>query len=430
MPTSKADVAHLLRRAGFGGTPAEIAALTPYDLPQVVDRVLDTTAAPAVTAPAELADPNLAEWEKAVRVMWWWYDRMTTSPTPIVEKMSLFWHGHFCSSVDKVGSAAAMFQQVRLFHTDGLGGFADLCRKVALGPAMLLYLDNAYNVAGSPNENFARELMELFTLGVNQYTQDDVVASARAWTGHGLSSDSTRYVFHRDLHDGGQKTFFGRTRNWNGPEIVDEIVGGQKRRTAARFLATKLWTFLAHPNPDPAVVDAVTADYLAGGYQVKALLRSIFLHPQFWSEQARTGLVRSPTELVVAALKSTGLRAKTAHPEWWAHDMGQALLYPPNVSGWRPNGYWISSSALWARAGFARYLTWQAREKGVLKGSERFTPDAAVQRAFDVFGVDRPSATTRTALVDWVTAERAARGWAEVPNLITLSMLTPDFQLA
>jgi uncharacterized protein (DUF1800 family) len=430
VPTSKADVAHLLRRAGFGGTPAEIAALTPYDRDEVVERVLDTTAAPPVDTPADLTSPDLADWEKAIRVMWWWYDRMATSPTPIVEKMSLFWHGHFCSSIEKVGRAETMFQQVRLFHTDGLGSFPSLCRKVALGPAMLLYLDNAYNVAGSPNENFARELMELFTLGVNQYTQDDVVASARAWTGHGLSDDLTRYVFHRDRHDGGQKTFFGRTRNWDGPQVVDEIVTGRKKRVAAAFLATKLWTFLAYPGPEPAVVDAVVADYLAGGYEVKRLLRSIFLHPQFWSEQARTGLVRSPTEVIVAALKATGIRAKSAHPEWWAHDMGQALLYPPNVSGWRPNAYWISSTALWARAGFARYLTWQAWEKGVLKGSERHAPADAVQRAFDVFGVDRPSTTTRQALVDWVVAERTAHGWAEVPNLITLSMLTPDFQLA
>ncbi len=167
MPTAKSDVAHLLRRAGFGGTPAEIAALTPYDLPELVDRVLDTSNAPPVDTPPELADPELGDWEQANGIMWWWYDRMATSATPIVEKMSLFWHGHFCSSIEKVGSAEAMFQQIRLFHTDGLGSFKSLAQKMAVGPAMLLYLDNAYNIAGAPNENFARELMELFTLGVN-----------------------------------------------------------------------------------------------------------------------------------------------------------------------------------------------------------------------------------------------------------------------
>lgn len=430
MPTSKADVAHLLRRIGFGGTPAEIAALTPYDRAEVVERVLDTSAAPPVDVPADLGNAALGEWEKGVRVTWWWFDRMATSPTPVVEKMSLFWHGHFCSSLDKVGRADTMYDQVRLFHTDGLGSFPSLCRKVSVTPAMLLYLDNAFNVAGSPNENFARELMELFTLGLNQYTQDDVVAAARAWTGHGVSTDQTRYEFRRDRHDGGQKTFFGRTRNWDGPEIVDEIVTGRKRRTSARFLATKLWSFLAYPNPEPAVIDAVIADYLAGGYEVKRLLRSILLHPAFWSERARNGLVRSPVEVIVAAMKATRIPARSAHPEWWARDMGQAVLYPPDVSGWKPNAYWISSTALWGRSGFARYLTWLAWDKGVLAGSGQRTPAEAVQRAFDTFGIDRPSATTRQALVDWVVAERAARGWAEVPNLITLTQLTPDFQLA
>ncbi len=242
-----------------------------------------------------------------------------------------------------------------------------------------------------------------------------MVASARAWTGHGLSNDSSRYVFHRGLHDGGQKTFFGRTRNWNGPEIIDEIVTGQKKGISARFLATKLWSFFAYPFPDAALVDELIGGYVSGGYDVTALLRAIFLHPQFWSDEARTGLVRSPTEYVVAALKATGLRAKLAHPEWWAHDMGQALLYPPNVSGWRQN---------------ARYITWQAQQRGVLKGSQHHPPAEAVLRAFEVFGIDRPSPTTAAALTDWVIAERTAHGWAEIPNLITLSMLTPDFQLA
>lgn len=431
MPTPAAAVAHLLRRTGFGADPAQVAALAPLDITQIVDRVLDTSKAQPLAMPAIVGNKDAGYWERYVAMVHAWMERMRTSQVPIVEKMTLFWHGHFCSALDKVESHKAMWDQNALFRTKGLGSFVTLTKAVSLDPAMLRYLDNNENVRGAPNENFARELMELFTLGVNQYTQQDVAEAARAWTGHTFDWKTGAYLFRSDRHDHGAKTFFGITKAWNGTEIVDEILLGSKKATAARFLATKLWTFFAYPNPEPAVIDAVVKPYLATpDLQVKALLRAIFLRPEFYSQKAKQGLVRSPVEFLVASMKATGLPCSVAHPEWWMEAMGQELFYPPNVSGWRPNAYWISSSAQWGKSTYAGFIRWKASEAKLLAGTQSLAPVAAVRSALKRFGVDNPSATTVAAMQRYVEGERATSRWAEQPNLIMLCHLTPEFQLA
>ena len=193
VPTPRQDVAHLLRRAGFGGLPAEIDALTPLSLPEVVDSVLDLTHAPGVVLPDLTTTTD--EYTRWVMVNTWWTERMRTTAAPIQERMTLFWHNHFPSSRSKVESVALLVQQNQLFRNLGMGSFRDLTQAVAVDPAMLWYLDNYKNVKGAVNENFARELMELVTLGVNQYTQDDIVASAKAWTGHGFGGSYPNYTY-------------------------------------------------------------------------------------------------------------------------------------------------------------------------------------------------------------------------------------------
>jgi uncharacterized protein (DUF1800 family) len=347
----------------------------------------------------------------------------------LVEKLTLFWHGHFCSSLEKVGHQA-IWNQNQLFRVMGLGSFRDLTQAVAVDPAMLRYLDNDRNTKGSPNENWARESMELFTLGVNQYSQDDVVAGAKAWSGHGLDKDG-RYVFTANRHDFGAKTLFGITKAWNGPEVLDEITLGDKKQTSARFIATKLWSFFAYPNPEPAVIDAVVAPYLASNLSIAALLKAIFLRPEFYGPKAKGALVRSPIEYVVAAMKGTGLGCGIAHPEWWLEGMGQQPFYPPNVSGWRQNGYWISASTQWAKTSCAGFLRWKANEgTSVLAGTQALAAPAAVRRALAQFGVDTPSASTVKAMEAWLRQERTTTKWAERPNLIMLALLSPDAQLA
>ena len=433
MPTSAPDVAFLLRRAGFGATPARITELMPLGRSALVDAVLSTTGEPPIVPPAILADPDQGDYPKWVAFTQWWVDRMATSPAPIVEKMTLFWHNHFVSGRGKVESMAAMYQQNALYRSLALGDFADLTQRMAIDPAMLHYLDNRFNRVGAPNQNFARELMELFTIGVGHYTEADVDASARAWTGHRTSNTTGAYEFFAPWHDTGPKTFMGITKNWDGPDVITHLLtNATTKNLTARFVARKLWLFLAGPEPSAGTLTTI-ANAFATRFNTTDVLRAIFMHNDFWTPAVRQGLVRTPLEFVVAIMRATGLNGATANPQWWLEAMGQEPLDPPNVSGWKTNGYWISTSTASARAGFARHVSWRARVAGVLAttADSSLTAPQAVQLAFDTFGVDQPSARTRSILEAWVTAQRTAgQGWAVQPNLLTLVPLTPEFQLA
>lgn len=440
MPTPRADVDHLLRRVGFGGLSHEITALSSLSWGEIVDQVTD----PGPTPPLGVL-PNLdptrdwgARWLDMVR---YWLDRCRTSPFPLAEKMVLFWHGHLCSALDKVSDHRLMFDQNQLFRSHGLGGLGPLVQAASIQPAMLLYLDNAVNTSFSPNENFGRELKELFLLGVGNYTEDDVRAAARAWTGHGLNEvgDSYVYAFHSAEHDYGTKTFMGVTRNWNGPEIIDHLLTVEPHRTrVARFIAGKLWAFLAYPGPDAGVVEAVATTFRDSNFNITALVRAILLHPEFRSARARNALVRSPIEFVVAAARHSGLPMAEANL-WTLRNMGQQPYDPPNVAGWGRNGYWISAPALWAKQAFASQVRWrlESNENGLLHNSRQLSPEAAVDAALTQFGIESPSVVTRNALVDYVRGVRERDtstygwiGWSERAGLLYLPMLTPEFQLA
>jgi uncharacterized protein (DUF1800 family) len=349
-------------------------------------------------------------------------------PAPLAEKMVVFWHGHFTSSLDKT-DFSNMWDQLVVFRNLGMGGFRDLTRATAITPAMLEYLDNETNVKSAPNENFARELMELFTLGVNQYTQADVAASARAWTGHGLSTDRRSYVFNASRHDTNNKTFMGITKNWDGPEVIDEITLGSKKLVCARFIAEKIWAFFAYPRPEQVVSDALTTAFANSNLDISTLLRTMFLRPEFYSQRARQEHVRSPIEYLVAMMRHTGLDVSKVHPDWYLQSLGQYPLRPPNVAGWGTGRYWISTSTSWARSNLARNTMWNARTAGVLGNSTSLSIATAVQRAFDQFGIDQPSATTRGALESAVYNERYAKSTGESQNLLQLVMLCPEFQV-
>jgi uncharacterized protein (DUF1800 family) len=428
MPTPSGDVAHLLRRAGFGATASEVQALSPLDIRSIVDRVVEAPAPPAIRPLAFSSTER--EYERWVMVTHWWFDRMATSPAPLAEKLTLFWHGHLCSAIDKVDKMTRMWNQHLLFREKGAGRVDDLIQSVAIDPAMLRYLDNDQNVVGSPNENFARELMELFTLGVNEYTQDDVVAAARAWTGHGRDRETGDYVYRPNKHDNGAKTFFGQTKAWTGPEIVTEILRGKKKDIAARFLVTKLWSFFAYPSPDRAIVDALVRTFQANDLQIKPVVKAIFLRPEFYSTKAKRGLVRSPIEYMAAVMKGAELPAADAHPEWFCRGMGQVPFSPPNVSGWRQNGYWISASAQWSKASFANYIRWKVNERPLLQDLRSMSPEDSVKTVLRQFGVDNAGPQTKAALVRYVQRERTTDRWAERPNLLFLVMMCPEMQLA
>jgi uncharacterized protein (DUF1800 family) len=390
--------------------------------------------------PAYLSDDNVGDWQKEFNLQAWWLDRMATTSTPLQEKLAMFWHGHFATANRKVGDMLLMYRQNSLFRQLAAGNFRTLVHQMSLQPAMLIWLDNDPNVVGSPNENFARELMELFTLGVNQYTQADVAAAARAWTGHNtLDADRRQYHFYPSRHDGGTKPFMGVTRNWDGPDIIDYILteNDQKKTVAARFIAAKMWSFFAYPNPEPVVLDALTAAFHDADLDIAALVRAIFLHPQFMSTKAKQGLVRSPVEWIAACLRCTGMTADDTNPQWWMESMGQELFEPPSVAGWDQNAYWLGTANVWARANWSRYITWKAQGEGLLDtalgATAAMTVADAVDAAFTYFQVQGPSPQTRSRLELWLARQRSdTNAWTHFGfiNLFTLMMLSPDMAVA
>lgn len=426
MPTPYSDVAHLLRRAGFGGLPNEISALAQYDLPEVVDRILDVSAAPPVVMPPVIADSS-ADWNTRYNAFTYlWLDRMATTPSPLAEKMTLFWHGHFTSSLDKT-DFVNMWDQIQIFRTMGLGSFRDLAQAVAISPAMLLWLDNWLNVANGPNENFARELMELFTMGIGNYTEADVKAAARAWSGHGLVNNSRPYQFSAFKHDSGPKTFLGVTKEWNGPDIIDEIVLGSKRLVTARYIAKKIWTYFAYPNPADSLLDDLAASFIGSDMSISALLRAMFMRPEFYSDLARYNHMRDPSEYFVAVMRYSGVRCADLHPEWYVEKMGQKLLYPPNVAGWKTGAAWVYTQGMWKHMHLANDAAYLMKKAGVLSDSKSLSVATLVQRTFDLLGIDRPSLATRSAIESTITEDRVAKGWSEIPIALTMGMSCPEF---
>ena len=422
------DIIHLLRRTEFSARPSRVAALTAMTLEDAVDDVLDFSqniAKPPLPGMNVHDIPN--RWQQRPFLHHWWIDGMATQPRPFQEKLTLFWHGHFTTEWAQSERNDLLMRQNQLYRDLALGNFRTLTQLMAIEPAMIRYLSNANNVKAAPNENFARELMELFTLGVGNYTEDDVRASARAWTGHnddGASGNS--YVFRPNQHDNGLKTFFGTTRNWDGPEIIDEILRDNtiKQRTAAQFIATKLWRFLAHQQPDSALIDQLAAVFVTADMELRPLVRAMLLRPEFYSATAKQGMVRSPVEWAVAVLTHTGLTSAATWLFEWSIQMGQRVFDPPNAAGWKHNDYYLSTAALSARASWAQGVVSRLRLGG---GFDHLAPMAdgdAVDLVADYFGVAPLAVATRQVLIDTYRTEKTAAGGGMARAISTLLLMT------
>jgi uncharacterized protein (DUF1800 family) len=359
---------------------------------------------------------------------------MVDSPKPMQEKMTWFWHGHFCTSWDKVDSARLMTAQNKLFRDQAFGNFRTLTQAMSIQPAMLYYLDNVDNVKTSPNQNFARELMELFTLGVGNYTEDDVTAAARAWTGHGVNPDTDDYRFEPGDHDTESKTFMGVARNWDGPDVIDFLLSENTttKLVACKFLTKKLWEYFAYTNPAQALVDELAQVLFDNDMAVLPWLRALLLRDEFYSATAQQGKVRSPVEYVVTLMYYSQFRGDTLNPQWHVDGMGQVPFAPPNVAGWKHNAYWTNSSLFGARAEFARSVTWRLRQNNANAIAKDKTPDETVTALAAMFGLDL-STVTREALLDYIAVQRVNEpwiGWWESTNLLTMAMLTPEMHMA
>ena len=433
-PLTSSDAAHLLRRVAFGGTTGEINALVGLSRSDAVDHVLDVSGAPSIV-PLPTFHPGQL-YAEYVDVVTWWLNRMVTSSTPLQEKLTLFWHGHFATGSNKVGSMVPMFGQNLTLRSGALANFGDLCQAIAIDPAMLEYLDNARNVSGVVNENFAREMMELFTLGVGNYSQADVVAVARAWTGHNNRGSTSSgydfsYVYDATRHDGGSKTLFGITRNWNGPDTIDEIVNGSKRAVCARFIARKMFQFFAYGGPSDAVVQTHADAFVSANMSVRALVRSILLSDEFWAPSSRYARVKSPTEFVVDVLRRTQIPVVSSGlAEWALAPMGQALFDPPNVAGWGQDDYFLSTSMAWARGAWLLNMRWEASKRGFLAGLETRSASDAVQTIFDALGIIEPTPATRMRLEAWFARAVQQDVWGVAFNALVMGAMSTEFQLA
>lgn len=372
-----AQARHLLARAGFGGTPEEIAKLQALGLRGAVDFLVDFQQQPEVDLPFQPDRPSreqVAELLKASpeqkrkltqqrrqqdltqlrELREWWIKRMLQTERPLEEKLTLFWHGHFATEHRTVRNSTAMYLQNQQLREHAAGNFGVLLHAIVHDAAMLRYLDNNRNVKGKPNENLAREIMELFALGEGHYTEQDIKEGARALTGYSFEQPSGKFRFNRSAHDTGEKTIFGQPGDYDGDEFVDLIL---KQPAAAPFIARKLFVFFVHDNPDDATIDRLARAFRESNYELAPLLKTMFLSREFYSQRAMGTQIKSPVQLIVGTLRTLGLRDLEAPALTLAtRTMGQDLFDPPNVKGWDGGAAWINTNTLFARDNFAAML--------------------------------------------------------------------------
>ena len=500
-PTSQAylDTAHLLRRAAFGGTPAQIQQASEHGIAATVQGLVNYEATPdainddAVIEKLKTALPEAARALTQLRlptrlVQVWWLYRMLATPRPLQEKMVLFWHNHFTSK-DGDGQGLPMLVQNQLFRRNALGNFRTLALAVSKDPEMLRYLNGNQNYKAHPNENYARELMELFTCGrvgpdgKPNYTEDDIKASARAFSGWNLRAQ--QFYYNPGQHDDTPKTFMGRTGNFNGDDIVDILVA---LPATAYYVCHKLFRYFAYDDPEPAVMKTLTDTYYNSGYEIRPIVEQILTSNAFFSAKARGAVIKSPADYVVGSIRMLGLAPAFApDPQYLfgedpngqptslpdsrpfrayagkrgglgspvgrlvflanqIRNMGQDLLGPPTVKGWDGGEMWINTDTLQARARFAMALSMlpdleieglselagapTARPVGFGQGSgiDRGAAERMLNAILTQLGPIRIAASSRQSILDYAVQEPGAQ--LALRGMLSLVMGTPEYQVA
>ncbi len=395
-------VAHLLRRAGFGPDPATWASLSKLEYEDVVDKLIAGLDTPVA------ADPDGFDAYVPGAIGQLWLERMLGGRGVLAEKLALFWHGHFATSQTKIKDPQLMWTQYKLFREKGAGPFDELVLGVAKDVAMIRWLDGNANRKGHANENWARELQELFTLGIGNYTEEDIREIARAFTGWG--SRHHDFVFRAQFHDDGPKTFHGKTGNFDGDDVVEIIT---ELPACATFICRKLLVFFSHPEPTDHEVEAL-AKVMREQKSTKAVLRAMFLSPSFRSTANYRVLVRSPVEFCIGGLLAAGV--KSVPP--WIHGgldrMGQIPFHPPSVKGWTSGTGWLSSGAVVERLRIADRIA-----GFTTKGLSEAEVEAAAKRVIDTaFQGDVPPKL------------QAALQSATGKDRIATALGSPEFQLS
>jgi uncharacterized protein (DUF1800 family) len=368
-----ADARHLLNRVSFAASSEDIAAFTGLTRAQATDRLLATSREVAATPPPSWVGAALVpagryrgmsreereaelklNAERAIDLREWWFREMLTTPSPLTEKMTLFWHNHFATSQQKVKQTALLYHQNVLLRKYALGNFRTMLHLIARDPAMLIYLDNANSRKEQPNENFAREVMELFTLGEGNYTERDIKEMARAFTGWSLDRETGEFMFRRNFHDTGEKTIFGKRGVYEGDQALDLLL---QRPETAQFITRKLWREFVSPDPDEAEVNRLATIYRESGYNNAKLMRAMLTSDVFYAAQNRASLIKSPVEFVVGTMKMFEIEASNLRPfVLQSALLGQNVFSPPNVKGWPGGETWINSASLLGRKQFIERL--------------------------------------------------------------------------
>ncbi|TMA55918.1 MAG: DUF1800 domain-containing protein [Deltaproteobacteria bacterium] len=452
------NAAHLMARAGFGGSVRDNARYARMGQQRAVERLI-TVGPTGARAAVRVDDPDGLE-----KIQTWWAKRMVkASSRRLQEKMCLFWHDHFASGASAVQNNLWMSIQNKTFRLYGLGSFKTLVYQVTKDPAMLEFLDGRRNRSGKPNENYARELMELFTLGVidlngaDNYTQTDVTQLARALTGFVVDDHDTG-VFVPSRFDGGTKTLFaGKSFQASGNLGVEDGAGNllppaqnvvdiffthrdsDGALTLPRFLANKLWEYFAYPVPAKALLDELTAGFIANGFVVSDLLRAMFLHDEFYSPAAKTSSVKNPCEYTFHAMRALEAKTNGETLADYLASMGMTLFDPPNVAGWNNGFAWLSSGQYLARLKFAQALAAGRDRPLLLKPTRLFDPSgtsaaAVVDSLLGHLGIaSRVPAGVRQGLIDYfggatnftdtTVVEKKVRG------AIALMLELPEFHI-
>ena len=464
-------MAHLLRRAGFGASRNELEEYIAMGYDGAVEALLNPS------DPGNMPDDLIRRYhveqselrDLAGSAAYWMY-RMISTSCPMEEKIALFWHGLFATGYAKLNQARSLLNQVDMFRRSGLGSFEDLLVELSKDPAMIVWLDNNENHGSAINENYGRELLELFSMGIGNYTEDDIKECSRAFTGWTLGNaeymavraakDSIwpygRIAWHFDYrdedHDAGEKTFLGETGKFNGEDIIAIIA---KQESTARFVATRLFQFFAADEiteDGENAIQEMIASYFSSGYQIRAMLRTLFHTDYFKSDEARFARVKGPVEMVVGAIRMSGNYQNPALGIEKVSDtmlyMGQGLLQPPTVEGWHEGSEWIDSGALVERVNFAARELSDVTSPGVRSIIDRLQagadhgvlePSDLADRCLDLLGPIEVSDETHSVLVQYANRHGSLdlndhkpgdEAEQRVGNMLRLVAATREYQLA
>jgi uncharacterized protein (DUF1800 family) len=437
----RTDMAHLLRRATFGPTPAEVDAAVAKGLNATVADLLTPagTDAGAVATPvpslgsdpgatinarSSAADRKAAQQARQAQVQTiiaWWTGRMVAAQHQFTEKLIFFWHGHWATSVQKVRSAAMMVNQLQTFRQYGNGTFANLLHAMLRDPALIVWLDGQQNTAKAPNENLARELMELFTLGIGNYTEDDVKQAARALTGWTVDAATLTAVFVPRRHDAGSKTILGATANFDADSFAALLLSQASQPV---HIAQRLWYRFGSGEGIPAATQARLVAAYGADRNIAAMLRALFTDEAF--PATRGQLVKQPVEWLVGAMRQLGLDparfsdAQRRQLLAGLEALGQLPLEPPSVGGWPAGAAWLTTSATQARMRLATAFA-AAAESSVLAGFANGTDSSKLAGLARLLNVD--AWTDRTA-----AALQPATG--DPRRLLSIGLISPEYAIS